>query len=249
MWCCWKKQPQVPLFENIESNQHYSVGIVLAAGASSRFDSIVPKQLHRIGEKYMFEYSLDAMSVVVDEIVIVTNSDCYCVIEEMTQYCKIPLSICINNKYDNRLLSIHSGLAHVQEYIYPRMKHYRIHTVIHDVARPFVTSEMFERLLESNRRDKFIYSQYCMKLKNGLIHVNKYSNETIFDFVDRKHYIEACTPLCIDFEVAYTICMDYMAYNKVHEFLPIINKWDLPVHFIEESYNTLCKITTIDDLY
>jgi 2-C-methyl-D-erythritol 4-phosphate cytidylyltransferase len=61
--------------------------------------------------------------------------------------------------------------------------------IIHDSARPFIQNYHINELLESMKEN--VYSQYYMKLVNGLLNIK--TNQ----FVDRDDYVEICTPLCI----------------------------------------------------
>jgi len=53
-----------------------NIGIILAAGNSSRFDSETPKQLYQIDGKEIIYHSIDTMSQSLDEIIVVSNSSC-----------------------------------------------------------------------------------------------------------------------------------------------------------------------------
>jgi len=48
-----------------------NVGIILAAGMSTRFNSQVPKQLFEINDKPIIQYSIDVLEKCVDDIIIV----------------------------------------------------------------------------------------------------------------------------------------------------------------------------------
>ena len=53
-----------------------NVGIILAAGRSSRFDSPIPKQLYELNGKPIIQHSIDLLSKHLDRVIIVTNSLC-----------------------------------------------------------------------------------------------------------------------------------------------------------------------------
>ena len=52
-----------------------NIGIILAAGTSSRFNQIVQKQLFEIDGKPIVNHSIDTMQFL-DDLIIVTNSNC-----------------------------------------------------------------------------------------------------------------------------------------------------------------------------
>ena len=51
------------------------IGIILAAGTSTRFNSDIAKQLYFINNKPIIEYSIDNMIQLVDRIIIVKNKN------------------------------------------------------------------------------------------------------------------------------------------------------------------------------
>ena len=54
-----------------------NVGIILAAGESSRFNNSIPKQLYTINDKPIINHSIDILTQTLDEVIIVTNSNCF----------------------------------------------------------------------------------------------------------------------------------------------------------------------------
>ena len=53
-----------------------NIGIILAAGNSTRFNDETPKQLYLIDDKPVINHSIDILSECLDEIIIVTNTYC-----------------------------------------------------------------------------------------------------------------------------------------------------------------------------
>jgi 2-C-methyl-D-erythritol 4-phosphate cytidylyltransferase len=86
-----------------------------------------------------------------------------------------------------------------------------------------------------------MYIQYCLPLTNGLIKKSENCK-----FVDRNNYIEACTPIYINYNILKSI-YDNTKLEDIYEIfthIPISEKYK----FINGSYKYLRKITTIDDI-
>jgi 2-C-methyl-D-erythritol 4-phosphate cytidylyltransferase len=209
-----------------------NIGILLAAGKSSRFDSKIPKQLYEINEKPIISYSFEAMKDCLDDVVIVTNSLCYKKIKSIYPKTKIV----INNK-DCRLESLKIGINNIKGDVE--------NIVIHDVARPYINSNNIKELLEKSKTH--MYSQYYLKLTNGLVE----KNTNGYDVVDRSKYIELCTPKIIDYHLFNFLFNKYIyPENRITcEVLPLMNKFNITHCLIEGSNKYLRKITTIDDIY
>ena len=215
------------LINNIIMN----IGILLAAGKSSRFENHTPKQLHLINDKTIVSYSIDIMSECLDKLIVVTNSDC-------VNKISIPKNATISiNDFDCRLASIKAALNHIGN------KDVR-NIVIHDSARPFIRKEHIENLLISC--NNFPYSQYVLKLVNGLAR----KTEAGYEIPDRSQYVELCTPQAVDYTLYSYIFNKYIdSQNRMTcELLPILDKFNIKYNLIEGSLKYLRKITTIDDI-
>lgn len=197
-----------------------NVVIILAAGNGTRFGEY--KQLYKINNKPIIEYSIDNIKNIVNKIIIVTNSNCYNEIKKYSDHVII-------NDINCRMESIKIAINYLNT-----LKINIKNVIIHDSARPFVTKLMFKKILNTK-----YYSQYYMKLVNGLISLE---NDC---FVDRDKYIEACTPLCINYKLLKYI---HNNYSKIYEYYDIIKTIKLKIVLIEGHYKYLKKITTKDDI-
>jgi 2-C-methyl-D-erythritol 4-phosphate cytidylyltransferase/2-C-methyl-D-erythritol 2,4-cyclodiphosphate synthase len=126
-----------------------NIGIILAAGNSSRFDSETPKQLYQINRKEIIYHSIDILSQSLDETIIVSNSSCCDKIKTD--------AVVLVNDVNCRLQSIKKALDYIRNKKVSNI-------IIHDSARPFITKDHIDNLLASSK--KFLYSQYYLKLTN-----------------------------------------------------------------------------------
>lgn len=223
----------IPKFFN---NSGDDIGIILAGGFSTRFKNDTMKQLFYIDGKKIIEYSVDAMNQL-NNIIIVTNDKCFNEINKL--YCaNNKITILINN-INCRLESIKVALDHIGN------KFSAKNIVIHDVARPYIQKNHITKIL-NECNDEFVYSQYCLKLTNGLLKMNDFGIE----FFNRDEYIETCTPICINYELASFIYKNYIdGNNKITcEFLHIIDIMKLKYKLLFDNNIFLKKITFIDDI-
>jgi len=204
-----------------------NIGIILAAGNSTRFDNETPKQLYLIDDKPIINHSIDILNQCLDEVIIVTNT--YCSDKIKTRH-----TILIND-IDNRIESIKVALDYIGDKKYNNI-------LIHDSARPFITTDMISELLESSKT--YQHSQYYLELVNGLVR----KNEIGWEVAPREDFIELCSPQITDFETFKYIFTNYIETKKDCEILPIICELKYNHNLIKGSSKYLRKITTTDDI-
>ena len=195
-----------------------NICILLAAGTSSRFGT--SKQLYTLSTgKTILETCIETLLKAVDKIIVVTNDNF------PNKNRKV---ICVPNLINCRLQSIAAGLNYID-------KHYSLGTrkiIIHDVARPFITPDQVYKLI----LNKTVYSQYVLKLTNGLIYKGT-------QCVSRDDYMELCTPLCFDYKVCKLLCRDGVPYEFINGLLAT------DIDLIPSSYKYLRKITVSNDIH
>ena len=224
---------------NFKIENGINVGILLAAGTSSRFvsENNKPKQLYFLNNIPIVLYSINAIANLVDELVIVTNTKCFDEIKSLIgNYHNITLLI---NDVNCRLESIEIGLEYIKSK-YNNVKN----IIVHDSARPYITIEHIKNLLISC--NTYSYSQYCLKLVNGLCK-KEFTN---IEMLDRDKYIEMCTPISSHFDLFYFIFINYMSKRNriVYEHIPILNILGIKYNLIIGKNSHLKKITYIDDV-
>ncbi len=197
------------------------IGIILAAGTSSRFKSETPKQLYSINNKPIIEYSIDNMIDLVDKLIIVINNNI--IIPNLVTDTGVNSKIVIlKNNINQRKATLNIAIKYIKDNFVNTEK-----VIIHDANRPFVTKLYFENLINSSKK----YIQYALKITNGL-----YNIETNLS-TNRDNFIELCTPICISDSIL-----------KIQETDEIINSIEIKPEFLFGNYNVLKKITFIEDL-
>jgi len=205
-----------------------NIGIILAAGNSTRFDNETPKQLYSINNKPIINHSIDILSQSLDEVIIVTNT--YCSDKIKTNH-----TILVND-IDNRIESIKVALDYIGDKKYNNI-------LIHDAARPFITLDMISELLESSK--KYQHSQYYLELVNGLAKKNDFG----WEVAPREDFIELCSPQITNFELFKSIFTEYIETKIDCEILPVMCKLQYDYNLIKGNNKYLRKITTTHDIY
>ena len=212
-----------------------NIGIILAAGTSSRFlinnHCKVQKQLHILNGKAIVAHSTEVFCKSVDKTIVVTNSDCYLQIKKTFKKHDIDV---IKNDINCRITSIKTAINHIGNSTVSNI-------IIHDAARPFITKKHIKILLDSSKN--YLCSQFYFKLVNGLIKVN----ENDVEIADRNQYIELVTPQIIDYRLARDLFQNYIDLKSC-EIIPILNTLKIKYNLIEASQIHLRKITTMSDI-
>ena len=216
-------------------------GLLLSAGTSTRFCQDVPKQLYKLnGDKPIIYYSLDLLVKKCDHVILVTNSLCAKEIENIiTDYFSESKNLIhiVHNDVNCRLESIQKGIEFISNVF--QINNYD-NIIIHDSARPFVQNLYIDNMLnESN-----IYSQYCLKLFNGLMDLK---NLTV---VNRDNYVELCTPILSNFNLYKYIFFNFISKKNryVYEPIDIFKYYGIEIKFFYGHYKFLRKITWFDDI-
>jgi len=205
-----------------------NVGIILAAGKSSRFNNSIPKQLYTINGKPIINHSIDILNQLLDEVIIITNSTCYSQI--------ITNNEILVNDVDDRIKSIKTALDYLND-DYSNI-------LIHDAARPFITKDCINNLIESQKNN--FHSQYYLSIVNGLAKINESGS---WEIPNRDKYIQLCSPQITNFKLFKSIFREYIESNIYCEVLPIVSKLKYDYNLILGDDKYLRKITTINDIY
>lgn len=205
-----------------------NVAIILAAGLSKRFINNSPKQLYLLNNKPIINHSIDIISQLVDDIVIVTNSS-------ISNQIETNQKIVINDK-DNRIESIKTGVDFILNKNYDNI-------IIHDSARPFVEKDYFQNLIDNSNH--FVHCQYYLELINGLAK----KTDDKWEIAPRENFIELCSPQITNYEIFKDLFYNYILKEKDCEILPIVSQMNLNYKLIKGHYKHLRKITTLEDIY
>lgn len=146
--------------------------IILMAGEGKRMNMNINKILLPLGNKKVYEYSLDVFLKAVDEVICVLNENDKDLINQLPK----------NVKYTfggkTRQESVYNGLKLVSnEYV-----------LIHDAARPFINIDLINNIKEEllNQNNVLV----CTKCKDTIKEIDNGSLKTL----NRDNLIKAATP-------------------------------------------------------
>ncbi|MBP1756272.1 MAG: ispD [Firmicutes bacterium] len=217
--------------------------IVLAAGQGKRMNSAVAKQFLILCDKPVIYYSLKAFEEsMVNEIILVTG-------EGQVDYCRKEI---VESYHITKVSKIIEGGKERYDSVYAALKNtdQADYVLIHDGARPFISADQINRMIDSVRE----YSACIlgMPVKETIKVVDAEGDITATP--DRNTLWAAQTPQGFEFgsirkayemfyrrkdEVSITITDDAMIYEM---FL------QKPVKMLRGDYNNI-KITTPEDLF
>lgn len=118
-----------------------NIAILLASGVGARVGAECPKQFIQINGKYLFEYSVATFNnhMNIDEIIVVCHPDYIDLVKTVVldrRYLKVKRVVAGG---ETRRDSVYNGLFSIS--------YEEGNVLIHDTARPFVTSAMIDRVL------------------------------------------------------------------------------------------------------
>ena len=212
--------------------------IVLAAGKGSRMGGKVKKQFLDLNSKPILYYALKAFSDNdnIDEIIIVTS-------EEEIDYCRKD----IVEKYEfNKVSCITSGGRERQQSVLNGLKSIKDCEVvlIHDGARPFVTTEIIDKGIEFAE----LYGAAAPGVTpKDTIKVKDKDNFSI-STPERSSLVAIQTPQCFRYDIIKK-CHDNIKENQIQvtDDTMVVERYAHKVYLYEGEYTNI-KVTTPEDL-
>lgn len=215
------------------------VAIVLAGGRGSRMNSPIAKQFMELGGKPIICYSLEAFEHSnVSKVILVTSEDSisYCRDEIVNKYgyAKVADIVCGGaERYD----SVYNGLAAAEDadYVY-----------IHDGARPFVSVELINSMIDAVRTDNALVAAVPCKDTIKISDDNGY----VADTPNRSSLWSVQTPQAFSYEIIVNAYKTMMQTNHegVTDDAMVLEKYgNHKVKLFMGEYTNI-KITTPEDL-
>ena len=214
--------------------------IVLAAGNGSRMKSSVKKQYMMLQGKPLVYYSLKAFSDCdkIDNIIVVAGEgDIEYLKKEIIEKYNIGKvsNVVVGGK--ERYNSVYNALAYTGESKY---------ILIHDGARPCISKESIEYIIEKVKENKACVAG--MPVKDTIKLVDE--NNNIVDTPDRKTVWMAQTPQAFARDIVVKAYEEMMKEedNTITDDAMVVEKYyGIKVEMVECSYNNI-KVTTPEDI-
>ncbi len=204
--------------------------IIVAAGSGTRMNSDKNKLLIEIGKETIIEKTLNVFerNNYIDEIIVVTNDS-----EIMNIAGKISKARNTISGGKTRKDSVYNGILNIEED--------DALVLIHDGARPFVTDDIIERVIE-----KTYLHKACIPAVEVKDTIKKISEDIVDETLDRDSLITVQTPQGFKLDVlkeAYKLKDIYPATDDAS----LVEKLGYPIYVVKGDYNNI-KMTTMDDI-
>ncbi len=220
--------------------------ILLAGGSGKRMQSDLPKQYMLLGENPVLYYSLAAFDKSsVDEIILVVNENDieYLKNNILGQY-PLEKPVHVVTGGEERYLSVYNGLKEITEGDY---------VLIHDGARPFITTEMIEEIIVNLKEHPAC--AVGVPVKDTIKIVD--TTGTIVETPDRSMVWAIQTPQAFSRSLisrAYDMLLDKIQKDEQDKKISVTDDTmvleytlNYPVKMIMGSYRNI-KITTQEDM-
>ncbi len=218
-----------------------AAGIVLAGGKGSRMQSDVPKQYMELLGKPLLYYSLRAFEDSdAEQVVLVTaeGDEEYCR-RELVERFGFTKVVAIVAGGAERYASVWNGLKCLKE-------QEPDYVLIHDGARPLVTTELINRLItETGQYGACVAG---MPVKDTIQMTDE--NGTITLTPKRDSLWTAQTPQSFEFSLAYDAYEQLMRESEINvtdDAMVVGLYHDIPIQMVRGSYTNI-KVTTPEDL-
>ncbi len=217
-----------------------TTAIVLAAGKGSRMKSDTPKQFLELLEKPIVYYSLKTFEMSnIDEIVIVTlNGMEEYIFEEIVKKYSIGKVKDIVSGASARYLSVYNGMKRLKDTDY---------VLIHDSARPFITVEKINEIIENVQKNKAVIPG--ISVKDTIKQIS--SLGVVENTPARNSLVAVQTPQAFDFKVllsAYEKIDDSFVDETITDDSCVWERYVKEAVYVIAGEETNIKITTPGDI-
>ncbi len=222
-----------------------AAGIVLAGGRGTRMQSEVPKQYMLLDGKPLLYYSLRAFEKSrVETVVLVTaeGDEEYCR-KELVEHFGFTKVKSVVAGGGERYASVWNGLQCLGEQSDGETPEY---VLIHDGARPLVTPELIDRLLQET--ESYGACVTGMPVKDTIQMTDEHGVITLTP--RRESLWIAQTPQAFEFSLVYGAYEQLLKEPEIHvtdDAMVVGLYCDLPIQMVRGSYTNL-KVTTPEDM-
>ncbi len=218
-----------------------TVAIVLAAGSGKRMGSEQPKQYMPLGGLPLMAHSLKAFAASnTDEIILV-------VAPGEINYCKDEI---IKKFHIEKIATIVEGGQERHDSVYRGLQDIDPSTcakvLIHDGARPFITSDLINSYINMLDTNDAIVAAVPVK---DTIKITS-ENGIVVSTPNRNTLWQVQTPQCFSYDLingAYQALINANLSNVTDDAMVVETMTDAPVRLVMGSYSNI-KITTPEDL-
>lgn len=213
-------------------------GIIAAGGRGRRLGARVPKQLLRLGDRTVLQWSLDAFDASdrIDQIVVVLPADVIEAGQAPVAAGRTPLRVVAGG--GRRQDSVANGYAEIDDDVEV--------VVIHDGARPFVTADLIGATIDAAAAHGAAVAGLVASdtVKRTVQHA---SGRVVDATLPRESIVMAQTPQAFRRDVLRSALAGAAAETDVTDEAMLVERAGFPVHVVEGDPRNI-KITTSTDL-
>lgn len=219
-----------------------NIAILLAAGPSLRLkDNVTPKQFIKIKGKKLYQYALDTFLThrSISTVLLVVQDDYVPQITDEVKRIKTKKPIVVLHGGKTRQESCFQALQYAHFHLKPD------HVVIHDVARPLVTTGLIDRVLNEAKKK---HAVTLGREVNDSLFV-KTEGETLESYVSKNKIYLVQTPQAFTFSVIFDAHEHARALNikTAMDDASLLRLQNKDVFVLPGSRQNF-KIVTMDDL-
>ena len=212
-------------------------GIILIAGNSTRYKKNYNKNFENLGNKKIFEYSIDAFNLnsQIDDIILVTKKEEFKTVQQILDNKEIdkPLKLVIGGNSRNE--SVHNALNETTSDI----------VIIQDGARPLIKQSFINNCIESILYDNIYGVSTAVKSKDTIKLTD--TNNIVLSSTNRNSSWIVQTPQCFNREVLINSYKNIKNFESITDDCAILEKNSYKVKLIAGDYTNI-KITTPEDI-
>ncbi len=212
-------------------------GIILIAGNSTRYKKNYNKNFENLGNKKIFEYSIDAFNLnsQIDDIILVTKKEEFKTVQQILDNKEIdkPLKLVIGGNSRNE--SVYNALNETTSDI----------VIIQDGARPLIKQSFINNCIESILYDNIYGVSTAVKSKDTIKLTD--TNNIVLSSTNRNSSWIVQTPQCFNREVLINSYKNIKNFESITDDCTILEKNSYKVKLIAGDYTNI-KITTPEDI-
>lgn len=220
-----------------------NVVLVLAGGVGSRVGADIPKQYVEVGGKPILMYCLEQFQKHerIDDILIAVSEPWIPYVEQWVQRCGIHKVRAVITGGSSRQHSAMNGLRYMKEQGYEEDSR----VLIHDAARPGVSRELIDRILDGMEGAYGVLPVLPMK---DAIYISK-TGTTVDGICDRSELFAGQAPEMFHFGKFYELNKNLTdsQLSEIRGCSELLSRNGLPVNLVPGDENVY-KITTQADL-
>lgn len=213
-------------------------GIILIAGNSTRYKKNYNKNFENLGNKKVFEYSIDAFNSnsQIDDIILVVKKEEFKIVQQIIDNKKIdkPLKIVVGGNSRNE--SVYNAINETNSDI----------VIIQDGARPLIKQSFINNCIKAISSYNIYGASIAVKSKDTIKLTD--NNNIVLSSTNRDSSWIVQTPQCFNRDILINSYRNIKDFKSITDDCAILEKNNYKVKLIPGDYTNI-KITTPEDIF